>query len=140
MAKYAVKPRDIEGQHAHWLLRFALASVFLFMGIDKFVGGGIGEFAAMMEMPVLIAALVALAEIGAGVFILLGAFGGPVYGSWITRLGALMALPVMFGAIFIAHWGQWHFMPTASHPMGGMMFQVTLIMLALYMLVRGNHA
>ncbi|WP_373188168.1 DoxX family protein [Halopseudomonas sp.] len=140
MANDAIGQTEVAGSYAHWLLRFALASVFLFMGFDKFMGGGIGAFAGMMDMPVFIAALVALAEIGAGVFVVIGAFAGPVYGSLITRLGALMTLPVMFGAVFMVHWGQWHFMPTASHPMGGMMFQITLIMLALYLLARGNNA
>lgn len=123
-------------RHAHWLLRFALASVFLYMGIDKFMGGGIREFADIMALPYLIAVLVALAEIGAGAFIIAGA----VLGTWITRLGALAALPVLLGAIFMMHWGQWHFMATPTHPLGGMMFQVTLVMLALYLLIRGNEA
>jgi putative oxidoreductase len=123
-------------RHAHWLLRFALASVFLYMGIDKFMGGGIGEFAEIMALPYPMAVLVALAEIGAGVFIIAGA----VLGTLITRLGALAALPVLLGAIFMVHWGQWHFMVTPTHPLGGMMFQVTLVMLALYMLIRGNEA
>lgn len=123
-------------RHAHWLLRFALASVFLYMGIDKFMGGGISEFADVMALPYSIAVLVALAEIGAGAFIIAGA----VLGAWITRLGALAALPVLLGAIFMMHWGQWHFMATPTHPLGGMMFQVTLVMLALYLLIRGHEA
>jgi putative oxidoreductase len=123
-------------QHSHWLLRFALASVFLYTGIDKFMGGGISGFAQIMGLPFFMALLVALAEIGAGVFIIAGAF----WGTWITRLGASLALPVLLGAIFMVHWGQWHFMATATHPLGGMMFQVTLTMLALYMLIRGNRA
>jgi len=123
-------------RHAHWLLRFALASVFLYMGIDKFMGGGIGEFAEIMALPYPMAVLVPLAEIGAGVLIIAGA----VLGTLITRLGALAALPVLLGAIFMVHWGQWHFMATPTHPLGGMMFQVTLVMLALYMLIRGNEA
>lgn len=121
--------------YGHWLLRFPMVAVFVYMGIDKFMGGGIPEFAQMIEMPLFIAALVALAEIGAGVLILAGAFTN----GWVTRLGALITLPVLLGAIFMVHLGQWHFMPSATHPMGGMMFQVTLIMLALYMLLRGNR-
>jgi putative oxidoreductase len=124
------------GRQSHWLLRFPIFSVFLYMGIDKFMGGGIGEFAQMAGLPWLIAALVALAEISAGVLIV----AGPAFGSWITRLGALFTLPVLLGAIFMVHWGQWHFLPTATHPMGGMMFQVTLFMLALYLLIHGNEA
>lgn len=126
---------DRIGAQSHWLLRAALASVFLYMGIDKFVGGGIAGFAAIMQLPFLIALLVALAEIAAGVFVVLGAF----IGGWITRLGAACGIPVLLGAIFMEHWGQWHFMATPTHPLGGMMFQVTLMLLALYLLVRGNE-
>ena len=123
-------------RQAHWFLRFAMASVFIYMGIDKFMGGGIGMFAAMMELPVFVAALVALAELGSGILIIAGAW----LGTWVTRLGALGTVPVLLGAIVIEHWGQWHFLPTATHPLGGMMFQVTLLMVALYLLVRGNEA
>ena len=126
---------DRVGRYGHWLLRFPLIGVFLFMGIDKFMGGGIGEFAGMTGLPVAVATLVALGEIGAGVLILVGAFTN----GWITRLGALATLPVMLGAIFMVHWGQWHFLPTPTHPMGGMIFQVTLVMLSLYVLLRGNR-
>lgn len=134
------EPLDKVARHSHWLLRFALASVFLYTGVDKFMGGGISGFAQTMELPWIIALLVAFAELGAGAFILAGGFVGNALGSWITRLGAAMAVPVMLGAIFMVHWGQWHFMATGTHPLGGMMFQVTLTMLALYMLVRGNTA
>lgn len=126
---------DQLGLHAHWLLRLAFTGVFLYMGIDKFMGGGIAEFAAASNLPALVATLVALAEITAGVLVIAGAFAG----GWVTRLGALAAVPVLLGAILMAHWGQWHFLPTATHPMGGMMFQVTLLFLAVYMLVRGNE-
>lgn len=122
--------------HAHWLLRFALGSVFIYHGIDKFLGSGIAGFAAVMDLPWFIALLVALAELGGGLLLVLGAF---ICG-WVTRLGALMVLPVMFGAIGMVHWGQWHFMATATHPMGGMQFQAVLVFLALYMLIRGNNA
>lgn len=122
-------------RHGHWLLRFPLITIFTFMGIDKFMGSGLAGFAEVTGLPVAVAALVALSEISAGVLVLVGAFSN----GWITRIGALAALPVMLGAVFMVHWGQWHFLPTATHPMGGMMFQVTLIMLALYLLLRGNR-
>lgn len=125
---------DRAGLQAHWLLRLALTGVFLYMGIDKFMGGGVAEFAAAMDLSVFVATLVAGAEIGAGVLVLIGAFTS----GWATRLGALAATAVLLGAIFMVHWGQWHFMPTATHPMGGMMFQVTLLFIAVYMLIRGN--
>ena len=126
---------DAVASHAHWLLRGALASVFIYMGIDKFLGGGIEMFAAMMDLPYMIALLVALTEIGAGVLIIAGALTN----DWISRLGALMTVPVLLGAIVMEHWGQWHFMATPTHPLGGMMLQVTLLLVALYILIRGNR-
>ncbi|WP_290653049.1 DoxX family protein [Aquisalimonas sp.] len=129
-----VQSLEALSRHAHWLLRFALASVFVYSGIDKFMGGGIAEFAGVMQLPEFIAALVALAEIGGGLLVLLGAVISP----WVTRLGALMVVPVMLGAIVMVHWGQWHFVPTATHPLGGMMFQVTLLLIAIYLFIRGN--
>ena len=50
-----------------------------------------------------------------------------------------MQLPVLLGAIALVHWGRWNFVPTADHPMGGMQFQVTLILVALYLVVTGNQ-
>ena len=125
---------DAVGAHVHWFVRAGFLSVFLYSGIDKFLGSGIAGFAAVMDLPYLMALLVALAEIGAGVFIVLGALTN----GWITRLGAVMTVPVLLGAIVMEHWGQWHFMATPTHPLGGMMFQVTLLFVALYILVRGN--
>lgn len=126
---------DRYGRHSHWLLRVAITATFLYQGIDKFLGTGITGFASIMGLPVLIATLVALAEVGAGLLVILGAF----LGGWSTRLGAAMAVPVLLGAIFMEHWGQWHFMATATHPLGGMQFQVTLLLLALYLMIRGNE-
>lgn len=125
-----------QDHHAHWLLRIALASVFLYMGIDKFMGGGIEEFSQLMGLPMAVAGMVPIVEIIAGILILLGAWAGDL----VTRLGALAMLPILLGAIFMEHWGQWHFMATPSHPLGGMMYQVTLLLLALYMMAKGNHA
>ena len=127
-------------RHAHWLLRLGLASVFIFMGIDKFMGSGVAAFSSMMNLPVALGALVALGEIGTGLLVVLGGLMKSRLGDLITRLGALGMVPILLGAIFMVHWGQWHFMSTASHPLGGMMFQVTLAMMAIYLLAKGNNA
>lgn len=127
-------------RHAHWLLRLSLASVFIYMGIDKFMGTGVAAFSAMMNLPVILGALVALGEIGTGLFILVGGLIKSRLGDAVTRLGAFGMVPILLGAIFMVHWGQWHFMSTASHPLGGMMFQVTLAMMAIYLLAKGNKA
>jgi len=119
-------------QHAHWLLRFALASTFIYHGIKKFPN--LSGMAEMMGLSVFILALVALAEVGGGALVLLGGF----YKSWVTRIGALMFLPVMLGAIFMMHWGRWSFTPSESHPMGGIEFPLILALLSLYLVLKGN--
>ncbi len=117
--------------HAHWLLRFALASVFLFHGIDKFLNlAGTAEMMDSMFMAVMAAVL----ETGGGALVLIGGAGNDL----LTRLGGLLIVPVMLGAIFMVHWGQWRFAATETHPMGGMEFQVTLLMIALYFVFVGN--
>jgi putative oxidoreductase len=119
--------------HAHWLLRVGFASVFLFHGIGKFAAPG--QFAEMMHLPLLVALLVALAEVGGGIAIIAG---GVLQKDWMTRLGGLVTVPVMIGAIAMVHWGQWSFVATESHPMGGMEFQVVLLLMGLYFVIRGN--
>lgn len=119
-------------RHAHWLLRAALASVFLYHGITKFPQ--LQQLAQMMSMPVSLILLLAVMETLGGSLVLFGGF----LGDRATRLGALLLVPVMVGAITKVHWGQWSFVATESHPMGGMEFQVTLLLTALFLLVRGN--
>jgi putative oxidoreductase len=117
---------------AHWLLRLSILAVFLFHGVDKL--GNLAGFAEMAGMPVVVALLVALAEAVGALLV----FAGGFLKDWMTRLGAAMIVPVMLGAILMVHWGQWHFMATESHPMGGMQFQVTLLTILLYFVLRGN--
>ncbi len=119
---------------AHWLLRLALASVFLYHGIGKFPN--LNHFAAMLKIPYALALLVAFMETIGAVLLLLGGFTN----GKVTRLGALMFVPIMLVAIFKVHWGQWSFLPSATHHSGGIEFQVTLLALSLYFLIKGNKA
>jgi len=118
--------------NAHWLLRIGLASVFIFHGAGK--AANFGGFAQMSGLPTTAAALVTFAEIAGGIGILVGAFKSDL----ITRLSGLAIAPVMLGAIFMVHWGRWSFTPAEGFPMGGMEFQVVLLLMALYFLVMGN--
>lgn len=120
--------------NAHWFLRVGLASVLLFHGVGKLAD--VAGFAAMMELSVPVVWLVTLAEVGGGLAILAGAFGR----DWLTRLGAAVNIPVLLGAIYLVHWGQWSFVASASHPLGGMEFQVVLLLIAGYLVARGNEA
>lgn len=121
-----------------WLLRIALASVFLYHGIGKFIGpGGVSGFADMMDLPLAIAYLVALAEVGGGLGILVAGFGfGP---GWLGRLSGLVLIPVMLGAIFMVHWPRWSFVPTEEFPVGGMEFQVVLMLIAAWFALGGGE-
>ena len=51
---------------------------------------------------------------------------------WLSRLAALATVPVLLGAVVMVHWGQWSFVFTETHPMGGMKFQVLLLLMALH--------
>ncbi len=118
--------------NAHWLLRVALASVFLFHGFGKVPN--ISGFAQMMDLPFVVAALVTFAEVAAGIGILAGGFRSEL----VTRLAALAMIPVLLGAIVLVHGPRWSFTPAEGFPMGGMEFQVVLLLGALYFLIVGN--
>ena len=120
------------GKHAHWTLRIALASVFLYHGLTKFQD--LNGMATMMGVPVALWALVALTEAAGGLLILVGAFTKDI----ITRIAGVLVIIPMIGAIAMVHWPQWSFVPSETHPMGGMEFQVTLLLIGLYFVLRGN--
>jgi putative oxidoreductase len=122
-----------------WLLRIALASVFIFHGASKAQGlmaGGPVPMGHSFE----VWALVALAEVAGGLGILLGGLLSGAIGDAITRLSGLAIVPVMLGAIVMVHWGRWNFVPSDTHPMGGMEFQVVLVLIGLFFVLRGNRA
>ncbi len=121
-------------RYAHWAPRVALASVFLFHGLTKFPD--LSGMAAMMGLPVAVLTLVALAETTGGALILIGGFTK----DWVTRLGGLLLIPPMLGAIAMVHWPRWSFVATETAPMGGMEFQVTLLLVAVFFVLRGNKA
>ena len=123
---------DSYSQHAHWFLRIGIAAVFLFHGIGKVAD--INGFAEMMKLPVAIVILVTFAEVAGGIGILVGGAGNEL----ITRLAALAMAPVLLGAIAMVHGPRWSFTPAEGFPIGGMEFQVVLLMIALFFLVTGN--
>ena len=118
--------------YAHWAIRIAVASVFLYHGLSKF--GNLSGGAQMMGMPVWVWSLVAIFESLGGALVLLGGF----LPDWATRLGGLLVVPPMLGAIFMVHWPQWSFVPSETHPMGGMEFQVAMLLLAIFFALRGK--
>lgn len=137
LPRISVSPRlhsRMLAPHAHWLLRIGFAAIFLFHGVGKLLAPA--EFAAMMQLSLPITMAVAFAEVAGGLGLLIGPIARR---DWITRLAALATIPVLIGAIVMVHWGQWSFVASASHPMGGMEFQVVLLLIASYFLIRGNQ-
>ncbi len=120
------------GKYAHWALRLAVASVFVYHGLTKF--GNLSGMAAMMGVPVALWGLVAVMEALGGILVLVGGFTKDI----VTRIGGLLIIPPMLGAIAMVHWGQWSFMPSESYPMGGMEFQTVMLLLGVYFALRGN--
>jgi putative oxidoreductase len=113
--------------HVHWAMRLSLAATFLYHGIGKFP---IEEFVAAMGMPAPMAWAVALAELVAGVALIGGAFGKEM----LTRLGGLIVIVIMLGAIGMVHFKNgWNVMN------GGMDFQVLMLAVGLYFAARGNE-
>ncbi|GAB4459858.1 MAG: hypothetical protein Kow0031_39680 [Anaerolineae bacterium] len=131
-----VQVLDSLAPYAPWALRIAVASVFLYHGLTKFPN--LAGMATMMGLPVALFALVALAETAGGALVLIGGIVKGAMGDLLTRLGGAAIIPPMLGAIAMVHIGQWSFVPSDTHPMGGMEFQFTLLMIGLYFLLRGN--
>jgi putative oxidoreductase len=123
--------------NAHWLLRIALASVLVFHGALKLMN--LEGFAQMLPISYTQVVLVALAETGGGLLVLIGGLRDDAVFDLATRVGAALNIPVLIGAIAIVHWGQWNFVPTESHPMGGFEFQAVLLLVSLYLVITGNR-
>ena len=121
-------------KHAHWLLRIPFAATFIGHGMGKLIMPATS--ADMLSLPVFLAVIVGVAEVLAGIGALAG--GLPVArNNLATRLAGLAAAPVLLGAIFLVHWPRWSFVPSETHPMGGMEFQVLLLGVALFFLFGG---
>ncbi len=123
--------------YAHWFMRLTISSVFIYHGVLKFMN--LEGFSQMLQLSFSVVVLVALAEVVGGALILLGGFSRDQKSDLMTRVGALLCIPVLIGAIALYHWGRWNFVPSESFPMGGMEFQVTLLLICIYLLLKGNN-
>ena len=112
--------------HVHWGLRLSLAATFLYHGLGKLPVEG-----PMMGMPVAVVWMLALAELAAGVLLIAGAFGREI----LTRIGALIVMVVMVGAIALVH------AKNGFNVMNqGMEFQILMLLTGLYLAAKGNDA
>ena len=123
--------------NAHWLLRIALASVFVFHGALKFMN--LEGFAQMLPISYTQVVLVTLAATVSGLLVLLGGFRNDRVSDLATRVGAALSIPVIVGAISMVHWGRWNFVPSETHPMGGFEFQAVLLLIMLFLVITGNR-
>jgi len=114
--------------HVHWGLRLSLAATFIYHGWGKFP---VDAFSQAMGMPVPMVWAVALAELAAGLMLIAGAFGKEI----LTRLGALIVVVIMIGAIAMVH------AKNGFNVMnGGMEFQLLMLVSGLYLAAKGNDA
>ena len=114
--------------HVHWGLRLSLAATFLYHGWGKFP---IDAFSQAMGMPVPMAWAVAIAELVGGAALIAGAFGKDI----LTRLGGLIVIVIMIGAI-----GMVHAKNGFNVMNGGMEFQLLMLVTGLYFAAKGNDA
>ncbi len=119
---------------ALWPIRLTMGGIFLFHGAFKFM---MPAMAAMMGLSVPVWYVVGAAEIAGGAGFIVGGLLAGSTGTLITRLSGLAIIPVMLGAIYMMHWGQWNFMPSETHPAGGMEFQTLVLAVSIYALITG---
>jgi len=110
--------------NVHWALRLSLAATFLYHGVGKFPIEG-----PAMGLPVAVVWAVALAELAAGVLLIVGAFGKEM----LTRLAGLIVVVIMIGAIALVHAKNGF-----SVMNGGMEFQLLMLAGGLYFASKGN--
>lgn len=108
-----------------WPLRLAFAGVFLPHGVRKLVA--LPTYARILPLPEWAILGVGLIEVTAALMAIAGGF---VARRWLTRAAGLLIVPLMLGAVFWLHWGQWHFSASSTHPAGGMEFPFVMLMLA----------
>ncbi len=114
--------------HVHWGLRLSLAATFIYHGWGKFP---IDAFSQAMGMPVPMVWAVAIAELVGGAALVAGAFGKEM----LTRLGGLIVIVIMIGAIAMVH------AKNGFNVMnGGMEFQLLMLVTGLYFAAKGNDA
>ena len=110
--------------HVHWGLRLSLAATVVYHGFGKFPIEG-----PMMGMPVAMVWMLALGEIAAGLLLIAGAFGKEM----LTRLGGLIVVVVMVGAIALVHAAKGF-----NVMAGGSEFQILMLVTGLYFTAKGN--
>ena len=118
--------------YGHWLLRVALASVFVIHGIGNFMN--MTGFAQTLHVPTFVATVLVLAEIVGGILVFVGGF----LEDWMTRLGALLLIPVLLIVMLMT--GDMSLTLSRIDVMSGMEYMIVLVLISLYVLLKGNKA
>ena len=126
----------------HWLPRISLAAIFIYHGFTKFPMADM--MAKMMGMPIMMVYLLALMELTAGVFIIVGGAGRET----LTRIGGLIIATIMAGAIMMVHINfGWNgvlvpgvIVDGKVMAQQGVELQLFILTMGLYFAVKGNDA
>jgi putative oxidoreductase len=112
--------------HVHWLIRLSLAATFILHGIPKIPPD---NFVQMSGLPVIVAWAVGLGEIAAGIALIVGKFTD----ERLTRLGGLLVVVIMIGAIVLVHAKNGWMVGNR-----GMEFQALMLAAGMLFLTKGN--
>ena len=119
---------------AEWFIRLPFAAAFLYHGAGKLLAPL--QSAALLQLPASLLVVVGIAEILVGLGALAGELPAMPRRQMIDRLAALVAIPVLIGAIALVHFPRYSFTPSPTHPLGGMEYQLLLLGVALWLLTR----
>ncbi|MEM6487797.1 MAG: hypothetical protein AAF677_05915 [Pseudomonadota bacterium] len=117
---------------AHWLLRLPLAAVILQQGFSKAPLSA--AEAASYDLPVMLWAMAAIGEIGAGLLLLAGGVMQNWLGHLATRIAGFGIAAIVLGVLIVAY---------AAPPLEILLynqFHVLLLMLGAFFALRGNQA
>jgi uncharacterized membrane protein YphA (DoxX/SURF4 family) len=117
---------------APWLIRFGLGIAFSLHGLSKFPLPP-ETLVKYFGFSPFLASLVALSELGAGLFLIIGGFIKDPIGNLITRASALAITVIIINAFALAH-RDW-FITTKLFTSE----QIFLFIIGLYFLIKGNR-
>ena len=114
-----------------WFIRLGLGIAFSIHGFSKFPLPPEGLINYFGFSPFL-ASLVALSELGAGIFLIIGGFLNNSFGNIITRASALTIVIIMINAFAIAHRDWFINIKLFTSE------QIFLFLIGMYFLIKGN--
>lgn len=121
--------------HAHWILRATLLAVLFSNGVLMDLGAG--NVKTAFTSLSLWGVLSGLAVAGA-LLLLAGGFGYQRLGDLATRVGAALNIPALMGAVWAQRLHGLDILASDNRGMAGVEFQVTLIILLLFLVFNGN--